>query len=96
MCSYYVEGVKCAENFLNSVSCIRSHVPILLDYLRSGTQSMTDLMCGEYNDSTDACDKLGKAPKPEKPNKTKYFMPVSLLVDLMESIDDFKPSTALG
>ena len=93
--SYYVDGIKCAEEFLNSVPCIQSHVPTLMDYFRTGTESISNLMCGEYNEQTDACAKLGKASPPSVPNTTHYLTPMSLLIDLMESIKDFKQNVAI-
>jgi len=91
-CCYFVEAIKCAEDFMNSIDCLRPHVPMLMDYFRTGTSSISDIMCGEYNDQTDACAKLGPAPAPAKRNTKKYLTPTSLLIDLMESIKDYTPS----
>lgn len=67
-----------------------------MDYFRTGTSSITDIMCGDYTASTDACAKLGPPPKALTPNTKKYLTPMAMLIDLMESITDFEPTPTLG
>lgn len=94
-CSYFVEQTKCFENFLNTVPCMRPHVGIIMDLIQSETGSLTSMMCGEYNDSSDACEKLGPAPAPVTPNKKEYLTPVSMFIDLLASMDaSALPSTS--
>ena len=88
--------LKCAEEFMYSIPCLQKHTPMLLDYFRTGTSSISDIMCGEYNDQTDSCMRLGKAPKPVKKLKQiKYVTPMALLIDLMESIHNVTSSPTL-
>jgi len=86
-CCFFQEGIKCAEEFLTSIPCMRAHVPTLMEYFRTGTGSITELVCGEYNDQTDACERLGRPPTPtEKHESKRYLTPTSLLIDLIESM----------
>lgn len=95
-CCLFADAVSCAEDVLGNIPCIRPHIQTLMDYFRTGTSSITDIMCGDYTASTDACAKLGPPPKALTPNTKKYLTPMAMLIDLMESITDFEPTPTLG
>lgn len=88
-CCFYVEAIKCAEEFLDSIPCIREHRESLMELFQANSGSMADLICGDFGAQTDACEKLGPPPKPEKEITKVYVSPVSVLVDLIESMDNF-------
>lgn len=85
-CCNYVHAVHCVESYLDKVPCIGNRQPIILDFVRGLTQGLINVLCGEYNETTDQCDILGRPPKPKKMGRTKYSTFVFVLVDLLESI----------
>ena len=87
--SYFLEGVKCVEEFLDTVPCIRNQRATLMDMFRSGSDNLIETMCGEYSPETDACERLGPAPKPAKEITKQYITPMSLFIDLLESVKSF-------
>ena len=58
-----------------------------MDLLQSEIGQLTSMMCGEYNESTDACETLGPAPAPVRPNTKTYLTPVSMFMDMLASMD---------
>ena len=96
VCCNFVEGVRCGETFLNSVACIRPYVPMLMDLFRGASSSIADLACGEYNEGTDACEKLGPPPKPLKPNRNRYSTVALVLIELLASIKDESAVPSVG
>ena len=88
-CSFYVDSIKCGEEFLETVDCIRPHLAQMMEQFRAGTGTLTEFFCGDYNEQTDACDRLGPVPKQGKVNNKFYATPVSLLVDLLDSFQNF-------
>ncbi|KAI2804589.1 hypothetical protein BLOT_003576 [Blomia tropicalis] len=85
-CCNYVHAVRCVESYLDKVPCIGNRQPIILDFVRGLTQGLINVLCGEYNETTDQCDILGRPPKPKKMGRTKYSTFAFVLVDLLESI----------
>lgn len=86
-CCNYVEAMSCASTFLDNTHCARNKKPIILDFIRGLIGGVTDLICTEYDGSTDKCDKLPKAV-PKQKNKRIYLNFVTVMIDVMDSIKD--------
>lgn len=91
LCCNFVGVFQCVEGLMNKVSCMRPHAGQLMDMIRSMSGSMSDMACGEYNDQTDACEKLGPPPKQVKLNENVYKSVALVIIELISSIKD--PST---
>lgn len=95
-CCNFVEGVRCGEAFLNNVPCIRPYANMFMDIFRGASGQMVDLACGDYNEQTDACERLGPPPKPVKPNKNRYKTAALVLIELLASIKDASTVPEVG
>lgn len=87
-CNYYTAS-NCLEEFLNSIKCLGPYAGNVMDIFRTSTQQVVDFSCGEYTDQTDGCKRLGPMPKPRQPNKKRYVSIPTVLVDVLDSIEDY-------
>lgn len=81
--------IRCSEDFLGSIPCMRSHVPTLIEYYRTNAASLTEMTCGEYNDQSDACQRLGPPPRGTQENRKRYMTPFSLGFDMLDNMENF-------
>lgn len=81
--------MRCIKTMIKSQPCLEQHREHLLDVIRGSTDAVGDMIvCEDYSDSSDRCDRLGKAPSPGLPNNKQYNSFILVLIDLLVSIDD--------
>lgn len=90
-CCNYVEAYGCARAFMESISCLRNSVDELFEVLNQQSSSNLETLCGEYVHSTQACQRLPPLSLngQSKNRNKKYITPVFLLIDLLESMNNF-------
>lgn len=91
-CCNYVEAYRCARKVVEGVTCIRNNIEEIFEMFNSHTSSNLDTLCGEYVESTRACELLPKPKLPRKPSPAankKYITPVFLMIDLLESMNNY-------
>ncbi|OTF78015.1 hypothetical protein BLA29_008975 [Euroglyphus maynei] len=87
----YVDGMKCARIVLDDVVCSEeNNDELIMDSIRGITGNFVNFVCGDFDESTTLCDQLGPQPPLEKPITKRYYTPIFLLVDLMESMKNFQ------
>lgn len=89
--SNYVEGMKCARIVLDDVVCSEeNNDELIMDTIRGLTGNFVNFVCGDFDETTTLCDQLGPQPSLSKPITKRYYTPIFLLVDLMESMKSFQ------
>lgn len=96
ICCNYVESMRCLDQQLNEHECLRTHHDYLMDLSRSFITSISDIMCGDYNEDTDRCDKLAPAPAPEKLNTKSYKTFIWVMTDILASMKTMIPAKFRG
>lgn len=86
ICCNYVESMRCLDRQLNEHECLRRHHDYLMDLSRSFITSISDIMCGDYNEDTDRCDKLGPPPTPKTFNSKQYKTFIWVMTDILASM----------
>lgn len=82
--------MKCIENFLDKFPCARKDREIILDFIRGLSGNMIDVMCGDYNETTNKCSELKVPHIPSVKVKRDYKTFIFVLIDLVESMEDFQ------
>lgn len=81
------ETLQCAESSITEVVCLRPYAQLMMDFFRGSSQSNIDMICGDYNEQADTCDRL-PPPKTTKINRYNYVNILTLIIDILASIKD--------
>ena len=61
------------DSLIKADGCSEKSVEFTIDYMKSIAQNVLDMVCGEYNELTDKCAKLGKLPHFCTPRKLCWY-----------------------
>lgn len=78
--------IDCYEKKMLALDCFKNGTAALLDFVRSLFANLVDVICGDFNEHTDKCDKLGPTPKAVKPARTSYKAVLFHVIELIASI----------
>lgn len=82
ICCEYVHLVQCFAKEMGTTEC-KSEVDTMLAFYRQLMGNFVDTTCGDYNEDTDRCNKLGKPPKKHEKERS----PKSILYPLHDIIN---------
>ncbi|KAI2804393.1 hypothetical protein BLOT_003375 [Blomia tropicalis] len=89
-CCNYVKTMGCFEKMIESQTCLKQHRERIIEIIKGLFNGVTDIMCGEYNEGTDKCEKLPPIPRTNKVAKRNYQTFMFLLADVLSSSKGFK------
>nr|XP_027206072.1 uncharacterized protein LOC113799608 [Dermatophagoides pteronyssinus] len=88
VCCYYAELVRCGDEWMDTIPCIRNDKQIALDFLRGLSGDIISVACSDYNEFTNRCDHL-KPLEIKQTNRKKYGSILNIMIDTIESMDGF-------
>ena len=81
--------IECFNQVIDSQLCLRQNRERIMDIIKGLFAGVTDIMCGDYNESTDRCKSLGSPPTPSVSNNQNYVTFMFLLTDVLASTKSF-------
>lgn len=88
-CCIYIDTMNCYRKQIASTACAAKDEDLLMEFMTSLFTPLVDLLCGDYNPSTNRCDSV-IVPKGDPSYKeNSYYSFVFVLIDLLQSMKGF-------